>query len=71
MHDFSPLFQVGPARRDHIPALRVALGVAIAMFTLLALSRLNLAIYANSGAFTSVYSFGIPFQGLLSDLVFM
>lgn len=46
MHDFSPLFQVGPARRDHIPALRVALGVAIAMFTLLALSRLDLAIYA-------------------------
>lgn len=67
MHDFSPLFQMGPVRRDHIPAL----GVAITTFTLLTLGRLDLAIYANFGAFTSVYSFGIPFQGLLSDLVFM
>lgn len=67
LHDFSPLFQMGPVRRDHIPAL----GVAITTFTLLTLGRLDLAIYANFGAFTSVYSFGIPFQGLLSDLVFM
>lgn len=71
MHHFSPLFQMGPARRDHIPAFRVALGVAIAMFTMLALGRLKLAIYANFGAFTGVYSFGIPFQGPLSDLVLM
>lgn len=55
MHHFSPLFQMGPARRDHIPAFRVALGVAIAMFTMLALGRLNLAIYANFGALTGVY----------------
>ena len=55
MHHFSPLFEMGPARRDHIPAFRVALGVAAAMFTLLALGRLDLAIYANFGAFTGVY----------------
>ena len=50
MHHFSPLFQMGPARRDHIPAFRTALGVAIPMFTLLALGRMDLAIYANFGA---------------------
>lgn len=55
LHHFSPLFEMGPARRDHIPAFRVALGVAIPMFTLLALGRLDLAIYANFGAFTGVY----------------
>ncbi|WP_133064890.1 FUSC family protein [Corynebacterium hadale] len=55
MHHFSPLFQMGPAKRDHIPAFRTALGVAIPMFTLLALGRLDLAIYANFGAFTGVY----------------
>ena len=46
---------MGPAQRDHIPAFRTALGVAIPMFTLLALGRLDLAIYANFGAFTGVY----------------
>ena len=55
MHHFSPLFEMGPARRDHIPAFRVALGVAVPMFTLLALGRMDLAIYANFGAFTGVY----------------
>lgn len=55
MLNSSPLFQMGPARRDHIPAFRTALGVAIPMFTLLALGRLDLAIYANFGAFTGVY----------------
>lgn len=29
LHDCSPLFQMVPARRDQIPAFRVALGVAI------------------------------------------
>ena len=51
----NPLFQMGPAQRDHIPAFRTALGVAIPMFTLLALGRIDLAIYANFGAFTGVY----------------
>ena len=55
MRHFSPLFTMGPAQRDHIPAFRTALGVAIPMFTLLALGRLDLAIYANFGAFTGVY----------------
>ena len=55
LHHFSPLFEMGPARRDHIPAFRTALGVAIPMFTLLALGRMDLAIYANFGAFTGVY----------------
>lgn len=46
---------MGPTRRDRIPAFRVALGVTIAMSTLLALGCLDLAIYANFGAFTGVY----------------
>ena len=54
-HLFSPVFQMGPTRRDRIPAFRVALGVTIAMSTLLALGCLDLAIYANFGAFTGVY----------------
>lgn len=55
LHHFSPLFHMGPAKRDHIPAFRTALGVAIPMFTLLTLGRLDLAIYASFGAFTGVY----------------
>lgn len=55
LNHFSAMFSMAPAQRDHLPAFRTAAGVALPMFTLLAFGRLDLAIYANFGAFTGVY----------------
>ena len=53
MNHLQDFFHVRPAERDHIPAFRIALGVAVPLLTLLAIGRLDLAIYAAFGAFTS------------------
>ncbi|MBT1003487.1 FUSC family protein [Paenarthrobacter sp. DKR-5] len=55
-------FRVGPANRDHLPALRVAIGVAVPLLTLLAIDRTDLAIYAIFGAFTGIYGRGETHQ---------
>ncbi|WP_261663623.1 FUSC family protein [Deinococcus sp. Marseille-Q6407] len=49
------LLRVAPARRDHWPATRIALGVALPLLLLLALNRLDLSVYAAFGAFTGIY----------------
>jgi len=49
-------FRVPPSERDHIPAFRIALGVAIPLLILLGVDRLDLAIYAVFGAFTGLYA---------------
>lgn len=56
MSHVQEFFRVGPAERDHIPAFRIAVGVALPLLTLLALGRLDLAIYAAFGAFTGIYA---------------
>ena len=53
---YRELFGLEPARRDHIPAFRIAIGVAIPLLLLLATHRLDLAIYATFGAFTGIYA---------------
>lgn len=50
------VFGLGPANRDHIPAFRIAVGVAVPLLTLLFFQRLDLAIYATFGSFTGLYA---------------
>ena len=40
------LLEVGPARRDHVPAVRIALAVGIPLVLLMSLGRADLTIYA-------------------------
>ncbi|ADV66025.1 FUSC family protein [Deinococcus maricopensis] len=48
--------QLAPAQRDHLPAGRIALGVALPLLLLLSLNRLDLTIYASFAAFTGIYA---------------
>ena len=50
------LFEVGPSRRDHVPAVRIALAAGIPLVLLMLLGRPDLTIYAAFGAFTSIYA---------------
>lgn len=47
---------MAPGRVDHIPAFRIALGIAVPLAILLAIGRSEWAMYASFGAFTSIYS---------------
>ena len=49
------IFRLGPSDEDHFIALRAALGVFIPLLVLVAVQRLDLAIFAIFGAFTGVY----------------
>ncbi|WP_250546110.1 FUSC family protein [Paenarthrobacter sp. DKR-5] len=49
------LARIGPSQGDHLPALRVALGVSVPLVLLLLLGRPDLSIYAVFGAFTGMY----------------
>ncbi|GHF59568.1 FUSC family protein [Deinococcus metalli] len=51
-----PFVTLGPARRDHLPAGRIALGVGLPLGTLLALGHLDLVVYAAFAAFTGIYA---------------
>ncbi|MCU1572073.1 MAG: hypothetical protein JWO93_155 [Micrococcaceae bacterium] len=55
-------FRLGPARDDHYPALRCALGVAVPLLALLSVNRPDLAIYAVFGAFTGVFGRGETYR---------
>ncbi|MEA5455970.1 FUSC family protein [Sinomonas sp. JGH33] len=54
------LFSIGPARNDHQPALRVALGVFVPLLALTLANRLDLAIFASFAAFTGIYGRNEP-----------
>lgn len=56
MSQVAEFFTVSPARKDHVPAARIALSVAVPLLLLLALDRTDLAIYAAFGAFTAIYA---------------
>lgn len=60
------LFVVGPSRRDHVPALRIALAVGVPLVLLMALGRPDLTIYAAFGAFTSIYARHEPLRQRLT-----
>ncbi|THF85259.1 FUSC family protein [Deinococcus sp. KSM4-11] len=51
-----PFLTLGPAHRDHLPAGRIALGVAVPLVLLLGLGHLNLIVYAAFAAFTGIYA---------------
>lgn len=50
------LLTIAPARVDHIPAFRIAVGLAIPLVVLLLTDRIELAMYVGFGAFTGIYS---------------
>lgn len=49
------LFEIAPPNRDHIPAFRTAVGVAVPLIVLLLIGRMDLAMCANFGAFVGIY----------------
>jgi len=48
-------FRITPSNADHRPAIRIAIGVAVPLLTLLAIGRVDLSIFAVLGAFTGVF----------------
>ncbi|MFC0673745.1 FUSC family protein [Brachybacterium hainanense] len=50
------LVSLAPGRVDHIPALRIAAGLAVPLAILLATDRVEWSMYASFGAFTGIYS---------------
>lgn len=60
MSQISEFFTIQPSQRDHVPAARIALSVAIPLLVLLLVDRTDLAIYAAFGAFTSIYARNEP-----------
>lgn len=70
MSHVQEFFRMPPSERDHIPAFRIALGVAIPLLTLLFIDRLDLAVYAAFGAFTGIYArFESPRSRLLRQSI--
>lgn len=70
MSHVQEFFRMPPSERDHIPAFRIALGVAIPLLTLLLIDRLDLAAYAAFGAFTGIYArFESPRSRLLRQSI--
>ena len=50
------MVSLAPGRVDHIPAFRIAIGLAIPMAVLLLTDRVDWAMYVGFGAFTGIYS---------------
>ena len=50
------MLSLGPSRVDHIPAFRIAAGLAIPMIVLLVTGHVSWAMYVGFGAFTGIYS---------------
>lgn len=62
MSQVTEFFRVPPSQRDHVPAARIALSVAVPLLFLLVVGRTDLAIYAAFGAFTSIYARNEPIR---------
>lgn len=58
MHSIREFFHIPAADNDHHPALRIMLGVGIPLLFLVAIDRMDLAVFATLGAFTGVYGRG-------------
>lgn len=56
VHPIRAFFALRPSQRDHLPAARIALSVAVPLAALVAAGRADLGIYAAFGAFTSIYA---------------
>ena len=59
---FRTLHSLAPANKDHVSAVRVAVGVAVPSLALLAAGRPELMIYAVFGALTGMYGRDEPHQ---------
>ncbi|MFC0358934.1 FUSC family protein [Kytococcus schroeteri] len=66
-HAVREMLEVGPGERDLVPAVRIALSVAIPLVVLVAMGRQDLTIYASFGAFTSLYARHRPTRERLRD----
>lgn len=55
MGQFRDFFRMGPYRKDHFPALRGAVGIAVPLLILLVIGRPDLSLFAIFGAFSGVY----------------
>ncbi|RUQ20915.1 FUSC family protein [Kocuria sp. HSID16901] len=53
---FRNIVSFAPSKADHIPATRIAVSVAVPLTTVVLLGRVDLAIFASFGAFTSLYA---------------
>ena len=62
MSQVTEFFRVPPSQRDHIPAVRIALSVAVPLLFMLVIGRTDLAIYAAFGSFTSIYARNEPIR---------
>lgn len=62
MSQVTEFFRVPPLQRNHVPAARIALSVAVPLLFLLVVGRTDLAIYAAFGAFTSIYARNEPIR---------
>ncbi|CAL8899779.1 FUSC family protein [Kocuria varians] len=60
MSQLSSFFTIPPSQRDHVPAARIALSVAVPLLVLLAVGRTDLAIYAVFGSFAALYGRNEP-----------
>lgn len=56
MNHLRNFFTMAPSQRDHYPAARIALGVALPLLVVLAMGRIDLTIYAAFGAFSGIYA---------------
>ncbi|WP_462418234.1 FUSC family protein [Kytococcus sp. Marseille-QA3725] len=65
-HAVREMLHVAPGQRDHVPAVRIALSVAVPLVVLVAMGREDLTIYACFGAFTSIYGRHLPTRQRLS-----
>lgn len=54
------IFRLAPARNDHHPAVRTAVGVGVPLLVLVLAGRIDLAIFASFGAFTGIYGRNEP-----------
>ncbi|MCA4133477.1 FUSC family protein [Arthrobacter sp. M4] len=60
MKTLADMFTIGPANKDHHPALRCAVGIFVPLISLTLLGRLDLAVFASFGAFTGIYGRNEP-----------
>ena len=58
MHPVRDFLSVPASDNDHHPAMRIMLGVGIPLLLLVAIDRMDLAVFATLGAFTGVYGRG-------------
>lgn len=60
---------LSPAKRDHLPAGRIALGVAVPLILLHLAGRIDLAIFAAFASFSGIYARHEPFRSRVTHQV--